>query len=80
MPYGKGPIKMGKGGKDKDKLKDKARKLISNPKKLGGKNLADLLGISDPSRKNVKGGKKTNTIKQFEAARKSLKAPIKRGR
>ena len=78
MPYGKGPIKTGKGGKDKDKLKDKARKIISNPKKLGGKNLADLLGISDPSRKNVKGGKKL--MNQYEAAQKSLKAPIKRGR
>ena len=72
------PGKMGKSGKDKDKLKDKARKIISNQKKLGGKNLADLLGISDPSRKNVKGGKKL--MNQYEAARNSLKAPIKRGR
>ncbi len=30
MPYGKGPIKTGKG---KDKLKEKARQIISNPKK-----------------------------------------------
>jgi len=103
MPVGK--IKMGKGGKDKDKLKDKARKIISNPKKLGGREISNLPGIKDPNRDKLKGAGpkrtnsnkafktlidmilpgtprsvKANTMRQFEAARNSLKAPVKRGR
>ena len=68
MPVGK--IKMGKG--DKDKLKDKARKIISNPKKLGGREISNLLGIKDPNRDKLKGGKKL--MNQYKKSVKTLQS------